>query len=170
MVHFVGNFAHALVRGDTFLANWAGLTVPPANNSNRNQCNFSYQKWCITTSVSAETLLPFSSKGAKRLCSPSLQVSLMSPRFFFFGLKNINDNCTRQVVLCERISGYLTRALFFHFYFILFYFFSKYFLTIKLRQGGPKLVTTDHLKILTWLNVSDVFLKSKTGLMQIAVM
>lgn len=36
MVHFVGNFAHALVRGDTFMANRTGLTVPSGNNKQKN--------------------------------------------------------------------------------------------------------------------------------------
>lgn len=48
MVHSVGNFAHALVRGDTFFANRTSLTVPPGI-TNGNSCDFNCRKLCLNT-------------------------------------------------------------------------------------------------------------------------
>ena len=41
---------------------------------------------------------------------------------------------------------FLARKLELFFFHFLFDFLSDYFLTITLRQGGPNLVTIDHLK------------------------
>ena len=60
------------------------------------------------------------------------------------GLKIINNNCTRQVVLYGLGSG--LEAKDYRFFSLLFDYSFDYFLTVKLRPGRPNLVTLDHLK------------------------
>lgn len=70
-------------------------------------------------------------------------------------MKNINDNCTRQAVLCGLVSGLVAKDFFFH-----FDYSFDYFLTIKLRPGRSYLVSFDYL---TEQNVSESIFKMKSG-------